>query len=155
MDFAWRELGSLELDAAGRLGFPTAPQGPGLYEFWIETADDRPGVYIGESVNLRRRFQAYRTPGSKQVTNQRMSAWLIKALRSGARIGVRIVTSASVQWDADEPQALDMTRKNQRLVAEQAAIAWAFLVEDFAPNDEGAVRPQVLNRPGVGEADYE
>lgn len=67
VDFAWRELGDLALEAAGRLRFPEVPREPGLYEFWVATEAERPGVYVGEVDDLRARFQGCRTPGSGQA----------------------------------------------------------------------------------------
>lgn len=154
VEFEWAWLGVVSLDASGRLLLPSAASAPGLYQFWLGTVDVRPGVYIGETANLRDRFQGYRTPGARLRTNLRVNLWLIGELREGARISVLVATSASVQLDAGEPTHLDMARKNQRLVAEQSAIAAALLVEDLADDAGGPGRPRVLNRPGIGEEEY-
>lgn len=155
VEFEWTTLGELGLDVVRRLRFPAAATVAGLYQLLVESADARPGVYLGETSNLRRRFAHYRSPGSTEATNLRMRAALTEALDRGARITVLVVTDARVRLEAREWEALDLARKHQRLVAEQSAIAAALLVEDLADEDNAApVRPRLLNRPGVGEDAY-
>lgn len=153
VDFAWRELGDLELDAAGRLRFPGVAREPGLYEFWVAREDERPGVYIGEADDLRARFQGYRTPGPGQATNRRLNASLRQDIGRDATVTIFVVTAARVQLDAVEWRDLDLSRKNQRLVVEQAAIA-AILLAEHPSGDVTVARPRLLNLPGVGEEAY-
>ena len=157
VEFGWREVGELALDEAGRLRFPVAPRAPGLYRFWVGSARERPGIYIGEASDIRRRLQHYRTPGSGQLTNRRMNASLSEQLRRGAIVTVSVLIAAHVRLDSGHWGELDLSRKNQRLVVEQAAIASALLVEDSAAHGVATdpVRPRLLNRPGVGEDAYD
>lgn len=153
VDFAWRELGGVTLDAAGRLRFPEPRREPGIYEFWVGSETERPGVYIGEAEDLRARFQGYRTPGSGQATNRRMNTVLRDDLGRGVTITIFVVTGARVQLDGAGWRDLDLSRKNQRLVVEQAAIA-AILLAEHPSGALLAARPRLLNRPGVGEEAY-
>ncbi len=156
IDLDWKLVGPVELDATGRLRFSEVAKGPALYRFWVETADERPGVYVGEASDLRRRLQWYRTPGSRQPTNVRMNHVLLEALGAGSRVTLWVATDASVAFGTAMPAGLDLSRKSQRLVAEQAAIVEALLAEDLA-DIAGAqpLRPRLLNRPGIGETPYE
>jgi hypothetical protein len=59
VEFEWQDVGRVSLDEEDRLVFPVLPQVPGLYQFRIESSDDRPSVYVGEAAELRRRMQNY------------------------------------------------------------------------------------------------
>ncbi|HEY3355360.1 MAG TPA: hypothetical protein VGQ83_19075 [Polyangia bacterium] len=150
--FYWRQAGRVALDARGGLVFPSLPAVPGLYRFWIES-DPRPGVYIGEASDLRRRMQHYRTPGPSQTTNVRLNMLLKDAIGGGSVVSVWILTEAEMRLDAEEPQPLDLNRRNGRLIAEQAAIT-ATAIEDVSDLDGPPVYPRLLDRPGVGEDEY-
>lgn len=73
----WKPIGRVEMDVSGKLRFPVATSGPGLYRFTIDDSQ----VYVGESENVQRRFQHYRTPGPSQQTNIRMNRIFSEALR--------------------------------------------------------------------------
>jgi hypothetical protein len=149
-------MGDVRVDATGRLRFPTAPERPALYRFSIEAVDTRPGVYIGEAADLRRRLQSYRTPGRRQPTNVRMNAALLHAIQTGGSVTLWVATDASVSFGPTAPTGLDLSRKSQRLAAEQAAIVEALLAEDLDDMDGNeSVRPRLLNKPGIGETPYE
>lgn len=64
------------------------------------------------------------------------------------------VTEVTVTLDSDEPRDLPLDRRNARLIAEQAAIA-AAAVENLADRDGPPIFPRLLDRPGVGESEYE
>jgi hypothetical protein len=154
VEFEWQVAGRVSLDANSYLVFPVLPNMPGLYRLWIEGADERPGVYIGEASNLRRRMQSYRTPGVSQTTNIRLNELLKTAVAGGSAATVSIITKVIVSLDASEPRDLPLDRRNARLIAEQAAIA-AAAVENLADHDAAHVFPRLLDRPGVGESEYE
>ena len=135
--------------------FPPVPRQPGLYRFWIESDEERPGVYFGEAAELRRRMQNYRTPGISQSTNIRLNELLKSALRAGCVVTLSIVTEVVVTLDSREPRDLDLDRRNVRLIAEQAAIAAAAVENLAGSDDEAPIYPRLLDRPGVGEAEYE
>lgn len=71
----------------------------GLYKFHISHKNAQ-SVYIGESQNLKRRFQNYRSPGLTQKTSLRINDILIRALREQAEIAVYISTQAFLNNNA-------------------------------------------------------
>lgn len=115
ISFVWTEIGAASLIDDGTLLFPDAPKTAGLYRFAVQS-ERRAGVYVGETVNLRRRFQQYRTPGARQQTNLRLNKVLVDALKSGGMVSVSIVEAAAVSnWN--------LTDKIHRVMLEHAAIA--------------------------------
>src|SRR3546814_5172631 len=76
---SWKRLGAVTLSPAGKLDFPAAPVEAGLYRL-IVRAGNRTTVYVGEAVNLKRRFGNYRRPGATQQTSLRLNALLIEAI---------------------------------------------------------------------------
>jgi hypothetical protein len=64
--FEWNALARVGLDPQGKLAFPRAPSRPGLYRFEFDGAKGRQ-EYIGQTDTLGRRFQHYRTPGSRRA----------------------------------------------------------------------------------------
>ena len=154
VSFDWRPAGRVSLDSAGGLVFPVLPTAPGLYRFWIESADPRPGVYIGEAADLRQRMRQYRAPGGSPRTNSRLNMLLKDAVGGGSLVTVWVSTAAAVRLDADEEEPLDLSRHAGRLIAEQAALL-AAAVEDLSESGEPPLRLRILNRPGVGEPEYD
>jgi hypothetical protein len=155
IEFDWNEAGVVSLDPGNRLVFPSVPDGPGLYRFRITGADPRPGLYIGEASDLRRRMQHYRTPGPSQATNIRVNRLLVAAISAGDRVAVDTVTVASSANGGSPLSPLALDRRHARLIAEQVAIAEAVGEVPSVDPEERAVRARLLDRPGVGEADYE
>ena len=86
----WRRLGQIVRSPDGGLVFPVAPLAAGLYRFVVRLGN-RTTIYVGESVNLSRRFGNYRRPGPTQQTNIRLNAVLLEALGGGGVITVDIV----------------------------------------------------------------
>jgi|GEM_PF-2188003 len=121
MKLAWTVLGHVELDQHKKLTFPKAPTQPGLYKFEFITKYVRK-EYIGETDRLSRRLQHYRTPGPSQSTNIRLNRDMIKAIESGYKIGVSIMsTDASIMMDGQTCKP-DMLKKSVRVLLEHAAI---------------------------------
>lgn len=148
VEFEWRRVGDIWSD--GRPAFPALPVAPGLYRFTFESPGAAPRVYIGETDELRRRAQSYRTPGTSQRTNVRMNQELLEAIQSGARVWCAVVTEAFISLNGGASQPLDLSRKTGRLIVENAAMA-AILAEREADPLGG---PVLVNRPGVGEAEW-
>jgi hypothetical protein len=117
----WKRLGSVALSTAGKLDFPAAPVEAGLYRLIVRLGN-RTTVYVGEAVNLKRRFGNYRRPGATQQTSLRLNALLIEALDRGGTIHVDIayrdigLSIGGVTVDAD------LADKAVRRMIEQAAI---------------------------------
>ena len=123
----WSYAGEVILDDAGKPQFPRLDTTPGLYRIaFAETAPRRTRIYIGETDNLHRRLAGgYRNPGPTQPTNRRINQALREHLDSGGTVDVAIATSATVSID-DVDGPLDMTRKDGRLLAENAALIAAY-----------------------------
>lgn len=73
------------------------------------------------------------------TTSVWVNAWLTDPLRGGVHVEVAVVEEASVLIDG-APFGIDLRQKADRLLIENAAIA-------FARHDEGRLR----NKPGVSE----
>jgi len=120
--FQWQPLGTVCVEANGRLIFPNAPAVPGIYRFRIRH-NGTEARYIGETENLSRRFGHYRNPGPTQQTNLRINARFLEVLGAGAEIGVSTVSSA---WTdrGNGHEAADLSSRAVRRMIENAAI-WA------------------------------
>jgi len=118
----WQAIGDVGSDAEHRLILPVPPSGPGLYRIRLLGAD--PSVYVGETEDLGRRFQNYRTPDRSQRTNRRMNEQMFAALRVGQHVAVETCTAATIEVGPGS-EALDLSVKSHRLLAEEAALAQA------------------------------
>jgi hypothetical protein len=119
--FEWKILGNVILDANGNVAFPSVTSGAGLYRLRLDGVG-RSQMYIGESVNLRRRFGNYRGPGPTQQTSLRINALLKESIATGAVIAVDIVTE-DVKLSINGVQvSVDLTDKAMRRMIEHAAI---------------------------------
>jgi hypothetical protein len=149
VEFECQSIGPIRLEA-GRPVFPPLPDEPGLYRFAFDWAGRPASHYIGETDRLRRRAQHYRTPGPSQKTNLRVNEELVRALSNGTAVICSIITSAVITLDHGATVTLDFARKTGRLIVENAAMA-AVLAERQA---NPATAPVLMNRPGVGEAEW-
>ena len=120
--FAWNVIGEVTLDRNGRLKFPAAPTGPGLYRFTVQRGN-RPAVYVGETDQLRRRFQHYRTPGPSQPTNLRLNKELSDALEMGGSVSVAVVAEGAIITLGGKERSANLSDKAQRVLLEHAALA--------------------------------
>lgn len=118
------EARTLTLDRAGRLAFPDVAARPGLYRITLTSAPapSRSRVYIGETDNLRRRFSQYRNPGPTQWTNQRLHALLHQHLTNVGTAEIATAEAVDVAVTGNPTQPLDLARKSNRLLAENAAL---------------------------------
>ena len=97
---------------------------------------ERPRVYIGESVDLAHRLAGnYRNPGGTQQTSLRINALLRGHIGSGGRADLALASEATVyvtavDGDTPAPVAADLSRKSSRLLAENAALVLAYLTDD-------------------------
>ena len=122
VEFEWRFLGRLKQDEDGRLLFPGAPRQPGLYRFRLLGSNEI-RHYIGETDDLRRRFQHYRTPGPSQKTNIRINEEFHRHFAAGGTIEVDIATDGiSVSTSAGVPARVDLADKAVRRLLEHAAL---------------------------------
>lgn len=126
--FEWKAIGHVRLGDGDRLVFPKASSRPGLYRFEIERAQGR-AAYIGETDQLDRRFQHYRTPGPSQRTNLRLNALMLEVLKAGDAISVAIMTEGAVITLAGREHEAHLLEKSERVLLEHAAI---YAVRDSA-----------------------
>lgn len=123
--FQWIPLGKVNTDDDGKLIFPEAPRCPGLYRFQLENSGvDLDCVYVGETEQLRNRFQQYRTPGSRQPTNKMLNERLLKHLAKGEVVKVYIVAKEIKLTLADESSEhiVDLANKYLRRLLENSAL---------------------------------
>ncbi len=119
--FRWRRLGTVAQGDDRRLVFPAAPVAAGLYRMIVRVGN-RTNVYVGEAVNLKRRFGNYRLPGATQQTSLRINALLIAALDTGGTIAVDIAYDDIALSIGGALVEADLTDKAVRRMIEHAAI---------------------------------
>ncbi len=117
----WQPLGKLILEQ-DRLSFPRADNVPALYRFRIRRINGCEAVYVGETVNLRRRFGNYRNPGTSQKTSMRINRVLKEALQDNAEIAISTITHGAWIDIGNGQQILDLSSKISRCFLENAAI---------------------------------
>lgn len=116
----WKHLGCVELHV-NKLRFPPAPASAGIYRLMVRSGNAT-SVYIGEAVNLHRRFGNYRRPGPSQQTSQRINAILVECLGRGGSVNVDIAFEEMALTVAGQPVVVDLSNKAIRRLAEQAAL---------------------------------
>lgn len=113
--WSWQPAGQLQL-AGELLTFPPGPQAAGIYRLTLTPADGgQPGVHIGDSDWLPRRFQDYRT------SERRLSRLIEQTLAAGGHAGAEVATQATVATDRGPAVSLDMSREADRVLARRAA----------------------------------
>lgn len=117
----WRSLGQASLDENRTLVLPSAPAKPGLYRFHL-IRDGAYTYYIGESDNVSRRFQNYRTPGTNQPTNFRLNSLLTEALIYGNKVHVDVIVDAGDISINGESRPLALADRAMRRMMENAAL---------------------------------
>lgn len=116
----WKRLGSVVL-TGGKLRFPAAPNVAGIYRMKVIEGSLKK-IYIGEAVNLSRRFGNYRNPGNTQQTSLRINAMLRSVLSGTGTVTVDIAFD-DVRLEIDGMQsAADLSVKSVRRLVEHAAI---------------------------------
>ena len=120
VQFDFTKIGKVSLEG-GKLRFPKAPEVPGIYRFKI-----REKIYVGETDQLGRRFQHYRTPGPSQPTNIRLNGSITAALSEGFEVEVSTIEAATILIEG-VTSPLDLSRKSSRLLVESAVLSSAHL----------------------------
>lgn len=123
MTFSWRQLGNIFIDQKDRLAFPKTPLGPAIYRFTLKQGDNAE-YYIGETEEVSRRFQHYRTPSVTQRTNQRLNSHMMECLRKHGSVEIAVIECATTKT-GNSKEPLDLTEKLQRRLIEHAAIVSA------------------------------
>lgn len=122
LSMLWAARGTVTTDADGRLAFPAAPKTPAVYCFTVSLPGGQQRRYIGEAVDLARRFGNYRNPGPTQQTSQRINKVLLEALAAGAAVTVEAVTGGAWVDVGGRRQDADLASKVVRCLLENAAI---------------------------------
>lgn len=118
--FGWRRLGAVELGPDGRLRFPQVASTPGVYRLTLWESGVVGRVYVGESVNLARRVRNYVRPGPSQATSLRINELLTEHVQHDA---VSFEVAGDVRFTVDDRDvAVDLSRKADRVLIEQAAL---------------------------------
>lgn len=92
--------------------------------YHLELHGEQTSVYLGEAIDLHRRFGRYRNPGPSQQTNQRLNDLLGSVLAGGGRCHVSIVEVQSIEAGSRDAD-LDLRLKAARVRVESAAIVLA------------------------------
>lgn len=117
----WLVLGAIQLAEDLSLIFPAAPSEPGLYRLRL-CAGKTVRQYIGETVNLQRRFQHYRKPGPTQATNIRINELLRAHLLTGGAAEIDVITSDLSLRVGNSSLEANLEQKAVRRLFENAAI---------------------------------
>lgn len=117
----WMRIGLVTLDHEGALRFPPAPNVPGLYRFRLIGGNSL-RCYIGETVDLRRRFAHYRNPGPTQATNIRLNELLREHAGTGGRTELDVITGPVTLVIGSVPTDADLADKATRRLLEHAAL---------------------------------
>lgn len=121
LEYQWQSLGEIYLDHKDRLKFPDVTDMAAVYKLNIETKN---GLhhYIGETDNLRRRVQGYRTPGPTQPTNKRLRTIMTDALIAHKIVSIDVLHMSQKQAGQSAEFAFGMGNKFVRRLFENAAI---------------------------------
>lgn len=115
--YAWLDASEIVLEN-GRLSMPTLRPGPGVYRFELrDVSGEVESYYVGESDNLFKRMNGYRSPGPSQSTNVRMRQRCVSILDAGGSIRVVVVLEAMLG-----DTSLDLGYKPARLIVENAEL---------------------------------
>lgn len=121
VEFQWQGLGAMKRDERGFLVFPPTPCRPGLYRLRLcGNGDAR--HYVGETEELRRRFQQFRTPGRTQQTNIRLNSQCHEHMAGGGDIEVDIVVDKVEVTTAGTALDVDLADETMRRLLERAAM---------------------------------
>jgi len=121
LKFRWNLKGVIYLDHKNRPKFPDVQEQSAVYRLAIETET---GVqfYIGETDNLRRRMQGYRTPGPTQSTNQRLTCIMKSSLLLGKEVRLEIMQAVRAKTVESNMLLEDFGNRYVRCLFENAAI---------------------------------
>lgn len=115
----WEALGELHLDSLGDLVFPLAARDALVYAFSFRHGTKK-SMYIGEAIDLRRRFTHYRRPSQRQQTNIRMNELMKAELTAGRSVEVLVFRIKDVRLDGEVVDA-NLSKKPWRHLLEGAA----------------------------------
>jgi hypothetical protein len=116
---SWHDVGDIGI-VDGALSFPTVPAAPAVYRFLFRTTHDVESIYVGESVDVRRRMRNYRRPSPRQQTSTRLHHLLRTRLELGDTVTLGLLADILVQGERRVP--VDLASKAIRVLIEHAAL---------------------------------
>jgi hypothetical protein len=116
----WKPIGRM-IERGGRLHFPSVSKKAGIYRFDFKH-DDYRALYVGETVNLERRFRDYGAAGRTQNTNNRLRGRMLLTLRAPGEVAVAIASVKSQLCYKTGCKDAEMPMTNQRRLLERAGI---------------------------------
>lgn len=119
--FGWCRLGSLALDTNDLIAFPRTPFGPAVYRFRISSKDEQ-SIYFGETEEVSRRFQHYRTPGPTQRTNQWLNDYIKECLRQRGSAEVEVLRKGELALGDGTVEADFSCKFTRRLLVNAAVV---------------------------------
>ena len=125
VSFEWKHVGAVSVERDGKLVFPKTNSFPTVYRFDF-VGLQRLETYVGETDNLSRRLQHYRTPGPTQRTNQRLNEKMQRAISGGLIVSLSKLGSPVHVELGNNKRAADMSLKHERVLLEHAAICDAY-----------------------------
>lgn len=129
----WRQVLQLTLQGDTIQG-ETSKNGPAVYRFLFRMPGQQVGAYVGETVELKRRVNHYKNPGSGQQTNIWLHGLFEENLRGGGTVVMEMLDLASVPA-IGELGAPDLKEKY-----------WRRLLESFGVLEASREGLRVLNR---------
>lgn len=106
--------------------------GPRVYRLAFHVPDAAARVYIGETDDLRRRAQNYRTPGATQRTSLRMNQELVGRIDSG-RPRLLLVAGKDWWWEVRDLLGLRDLRPGSLPVIASGQIRGVMVVATYHP----------------------
>lgn len=116
---SWHDAGGIAI-IDGALSFPTVPAAPAVYRFVFKTSDDVESVYVGESVDVRRRMRNYRRPSPRQQTSTRIHYLLRARLEDGESVTLGLLDDIGLQ--GERRFQAELASKAIRVLVEHAAL---------------------------------
>ena len=121
LEFRWQPLGPVRGDVGGDLAFPKAARQAGVYRFRL-SANGRTKCYVGQTDDLRRRFEHFRKPGPSQATNIRINKNMREHLTAGGMVEIDIAARQVTVTASNEAIHVELADKATRLLLENAAL---------------------------------
>lgn len=131
----WEAIGHVQVEGQS-LRFPRVPREPGIYQFVFRHAG-RERMYVGEAVDLARRFQHYATPGPSQTTNLRMRDRALRVVEAGGTMSVSIARDIAIGNNGDALIGPDLASEFVRRFIENAVLVEALLAGRELINGKG------------------
>jgi hypothetical protein len=113
---------------------PELPERPGVYQ-WVFHHGGRERRYVGESADLRNRFDAYEQVAEGRTTDRRMNDRAVRVLDDGGT--VEILLAADVQVLAGACPFDDLAHVHVRRLVENAVLVELIAGMGEVINDKG------------------